>query len=173
MQTGLKIKSLNNSGFSLMEVLVATTIFMVFITVYVTEQGYNISNSTMIREEIIIRNLGESIINDLIDHPPDLKESLTLSPETKTFEEDKNYEYTLEYERFEIPKLSNIQGEEEEQEDANASGVEAKLFEELKKNMKELIWQVRVTVVNKETGFEYSLAAWLLNPKAKVEISPK
>ena len=65
-------------GFSLLEVMIAMTVFSVFVAVYVTSQGYNISDSTLMREELMLQTLCENKINEIIISPPELRDSLTL-----------------------------------------------------------------------------------------------
>ena len=174
-------KFLNIRGFTILEVLIALTIFAVFISVFVTSQGGNLADSVMIREEIKLRQLCEQKLNEIIANPPVFSESLTLTPETKTFEStsnDKdleNYEYTIEYKLFKIPDIEKITGEaagsDYEGESAGLSGIQKSLMEQIKNNMEKLLWQVKVTITNKNTKFYFNLSTWLLNNDANVQFS--
>lgn len=159
-----------DNGFTLIEVLVAMAIFAFFASVFITSQSYNLSKSGQMREEVRVKSLTQSVMDDIIENPPAFSESLTLSPETKSFEQNPEYQYTVEYKKVVMPDLSGMMGEEEQQaDDGGISGIQKSLAEKIKKNLEEMIWQVRVTVVHKESNLSYSLAAWLMNDGAKVD----
>ena len=83
------IQNLNKSnGFTLIEVMIAISIFSIFAAVFVTGQGYNLLDSSKLKEEIILKDLCENKINDIIVNPPELRDSLTLTKETKDIEAD-------------------------------------------------------------------------------------
>ncbi len=169
------VKINSNKGFSLLEIMIAMTIFAVFITAYVVAQGGNLADSTLLREEIFLRQLCEERINEILFSPPELKDSLTLSNDTKTFEKYPTYEYTVKWKKLKIPDLSKFQAKSTDsdgQEDAvaAASGIEKTLMNKLKENMEKLIWQIEVTVKNKETSFNYTASTWVMNEKYEVKI---
>lgn len=168
-----KIK--NNKGFTLVEIMIAMTIFAVFISAYVVSQGGNLMDSTMLREEILLKQLCEQKINEILLHPPEFKDNLTLSKEIKTFEKYPEYEYILEWKKLKIPDLGKMQGADQkedqlEESKAAASGIQKTLMSKLKENMEKLIWQFEVTIKNKETGFIYSASSWIMNEKHEVKI---
>lgn len=154
------------SGFSLLEVLIATTIFAVFASAYVVTQGSNVTEGNQMREEMKLRELCEQKINEIISNPPELRDQLTISKEQKTFEKDSNYEYTLQWFKLEFPDVSQMGGEGDEGE----SAVNAMVAKKVKDNMEKLLWQLKVTVTNKETKFNYTLSTWLHNTKAEVRL---
>ncbi|MBL6989344.1 MAG: prepilin-type N-terminal cleavage/methylation domain-containing protein [Bacteriovoracaceae bacterium] len=159
-------------GFSLLEVMIALTIFSIFITMFVTSIGYNLSDSTMMREELLLRELCLSKINEVLIAPPELVESLTLKPKTKDFEHNKDYHYTIEYKKIKMPNIDQIMGkseDDEDQESGEAAGIQQHLFKNIKKFLEDAVWQVKVTVQNKQTEFSYDLSTWLINEKAKPE----
>lgn len=158
-------------GFSLIEVMIALTVFAVFAVVFMTSQGQNIADSSRMRKETMLATLCETKINEIIAAPPELKESLTISKETKRFEKFPNYEYSIEYRRLKLPDISKIVKESEEEEDQNGE-IKKRIAKAVTDNMKEMIWQVQVTVTNKETGENYPLSAWVYNDKAKITITP-
>lgn len=162
----------NQKGFSLVEVLIALTIFAVFATAFISSQGSNVVDSGRIDEENLIAQLCENKLHEIVLNPPEFRESLTLSKETKSFEgeEIKDYEYTLEYRRLKIPNFAKIAGETSE-EGAQSSSTQGKVFDIIKKNMEEMIWQVSVTVRNKNTDYKFTLTSWLENSQAKVSIN--
>jgi len=173
-----KIKEHLNSGFTLLEMMLALTVFSVFLTAFLTSQGGNLTDSINMEEETILHNLCLNKINELIIDHPKLTESLTLSKETKSFEEKgfENYQYTIEYKKLEIPVEAMMGGGDDENADAPEQNAANKLFQDkimkqFKENMERLIWQLVVTVENKETGFSYSLSTWLDNPEAPIKVS--
>jgi prepilin-type N-terminal cleavage/methylation domain-containing protein len=161
------VRPLGQDGFSLIEVLIATTIFAVFIAMYVTSEGYNLTDSIQMREELVLKNLCTQKINEIISNPPELRDSLTVSKETKTFEEFPNYSYTLEWKKMEVPDMSALYEEGGEGQQNQFAQMIAKV---VKDNMEKMIWQLKVTVKNKETEFFYTLSGWVYNTKADVTL---
>ncbi len=159
----------SQSGFSLLEVLIATTIFAVFAVAFVVTQGSNVTEGNQMREEMKLRSLAEQKINEIIANPPEFKDALTISKEQKTFETDANYEYILEWFKLEFPDASKMGGGEGGGGDDD-SGINAIVAKKVKDNMEKLLWQVRLTVRNKETKFTYTLSTWLHNTKAEVRL---
>lgn len=157
-----------DNGFSLLEVMIALTIFAIFSVAFVTIQGNNLATSSMLQEETTLKELCEQKINEVIANPPELKESLTLTPEKKDFESNKNYSYEVLYKKLTIPDFSKITGDEDEDQQG-AQAFDKVIFENMKNNIEKFIWQIKVTAINKETGFSFSLSTWLLSNKAKVE----
>ena len=180
----------NQKGFSLIEVLIAITLFAFFVTAFLTAQGYNVSDSQLSEEQLMLQQLCERKINELYLDPPKFENMKNGFKETKTFEENdlKGYEFTLEIKKLTIPDFAQLFGQKggvsEEGQDAyegnymnegNAgqrnSGLEKMVFEELKKNIEKIVWQARVTVTNKETKYSYSLATWLTNYNEKIQLN--
>lgn len=159
-------------GFTLIEVMIALSIFAFFITAFMTTQGMNIASSGLIREDLLLRDLTELKINEIIENPPDLRDNLILAPETKSFEDYPEYEYKIEYQKFLIPDLAKIKGnsEENQSEQDDLAVLQARLFNTVKDNIEKMIWQVRVSVRNKETDYSFELSTWLLNKDAQVKL---
>jgi len=168
------IKKLDQNGFTLLEIMIAMTIFTVFITTFVAIQGSNLRDSSLLREEETLQRLCQNKLDELLLLPPTFQESLTLTPETKTFEKNEGYEFTIAYQRFELPDYGQMQGLNEEdsnQEQNTNQAIEKKVYDQVKKIVKEALWQVQVTVTNKETKYNFTLSTWVRNTKAKVEIT--
>lgn len=169
-------KKITNQGFSLIEVMIAMTIFSVFITVYITSQGYNLTDSMNLKEEAKLKDLCSKKLNEIIVKPPQFREALTLSTEVTTFEDDKNYEARVTYKRLKIPDLKKIMGKDDDESggdsgdgEKGSSQAEAAFMNKVKENIQEMIWQVEVQVVNKETKATYTLSTWLQNNDATVK----
>ena len=158
----------NTSGFTLLEVLIATGIFAAFATAFTLTLSYNVTDSIRLEEEIILKELCMNKMNEILLDPPDLKESLTLQPETKTFEYNDAYQYSLTWKRFTLPDYEKLKGSEEDSDDENTSPYEKIFYGQIKDNLKELIWQLQVKVQNKKTGYFFTLSTWVTNQNAKV-----
>lgn len=170
---------INKYGFSLLEVMIALMVFAFFAASYIGAEGYNVDSSTIIRQELQLQQLTEEVMNELIINPPKFENALTLTSETKNFEREglENFQYTITWQRLDIPDLSTIQGEENLEEEESESSEDTnqpltnKMFREIKKYVREKLWQVEITVTNKETEFNYTLSTWLSNSEAKPELS--
>lgn len=163
-------KQHSQAGFSLIEVMIAVAIFAVFIVAFISSQGHNLFKSSNMKKELALNELAEMKINELLIAPPEFRESLTeASAETKTFDDYPEYEYSIRMAKFFVPDIAKIQGTEEGE--AEPDPLQARVFEQIKKNLEEVIWQISVTVRHKETDQKYELSSWLINDKAQVNVS--
>lgn len=172
-----KLSPFNAKGFTLVEVLMALTIFSLFIVVFMSTQGYNITTSTRMKDELEMHNIAEYKINEAILTHPTLSDSRTEIIEEKSFEETKwaRYSYKLEYRKLELPDFSKMMPEDEDQnettEDVQNASLQKKIFDKLKQNMEKMLWQVQVTIIEKESGSEYTLSSWIQNPDARIDLN--
>lgn len=155
----------SQKGFTLIEVMIALAIFGVFITAFVSGQGGNLLDSTYMREEQRLFNLANNKLMEITNNPPEFSESLTTNIDTKTFEDNDNYEWSVEFKTFEIPEFAAATGQEEVPEEQQA---QQRIYSRVKENLEKMLWQVRVTVKNKTTDESKSLSTWLQNDKATV-----
>lgn len=168
-------KILNEKGLTLFEILVAFVLFSVFYVVFIGSQRDSQSDSTYMAEELILHNLCENVINDILFSPPPLNLALTLVAETSRFEDSNlsDFEYTVEYKQFELPNFFEIFQDQQGSEEEGAKNPQMQylniLFKQIKENIKEALWQVRVTVTNKITGGKFSLSSWIRNPNFEIE----
>jgi prepilin-type N-terminal cleavage/methylation domain-containing protein len=161
----------NNSGFTLMEVMIALVIFSVFATAFVTGQGYNLLDSSKLKEELLMKDFCENKINEIIINPPELRDSLTLSKETKDVEINNEYQTIVEYKKFFVPDMDKINGNEANDKDESAQAqAEKRIFKIFKENIEKMIWQVEVTVKHKTNDSSFKLSAWIYNKNADVQI---
>ena len=179
------LRIFTQEGFSLLEVLTAVLLFSVFYLVYATSERINLLGSSQWQKEMVMLQLSEEIITDTLNKPPPLNDSLTLIPETKNFEDSQwqDYEYKVEWKRFELPSnfsdllLSAGGSEDGKEEDTNTSSANnpnasilKQVFTQVQTNLKNLIWQIQVTVTEKSTKEKYVLSTWFRNPDAKVQV---
>ena len=183
----------NERGFSLLEVMIAFVLFTLFITAFLTSTGYNVADSTLSEEQLLLQSLCERKINELFLDPPKFENLLSNGlKETKTFPETpfSGYEYTLEIKKLMLPDFAQLMGQkggtsEEGQEsyegdyfkeeggsrNSNNAGIEKLVFEEMRKNIEKIVWQARVTVTNKETKQSWALSTYLTNYNEKVQLN--
>jgi prepilin-type N-terminal cleavage/methylation domain-containing protein len=183
------MKLLRDKGFSLLEVMIAITLFAFFITAFLSSQGYNVSDSALSEEQLMLQQLAETKINELHLDPPKFSNATANMKETKRFEgqELQNYEYTLEVKKLTIPDFGQLFAQKgnaaEEAQDAyqgsymnqagpqRNSGLEKMVFDQMKKNIEKIMWQARVTVTNKDTGYNFSLSTFLTNYNEQVQLN--
>ncbi len=166
---------IGNKGFSLMEVMIAMTMFSVFISAYLISQGGNIASSTLMSEEILLKNLAIEKINETILDPPVFTESLDGKKDTKTFDAPNDgYSYEVYFKKLEVPDFEEVLmgGKSDDIKDNNqqVDAIKKLVFTQLKENIEKIIWQVQVTITNKETGFNFTLSTWIMNPDQPVEL---
>ena len=162
----------NNSGFTLIEVLIALAIFAVFIVAFITAQGYNITDSIEMRKEVQLRDFAVEKMNEILSYPPELKDSLTLKEETGKFERNDDITFTITWKKFTVPDFDKIQGTQDNEDSQNsANAVQKQIFQVVKKNLEKLLWQVQVTARDKLTQDQITISTWLTNDKYKVEIN--
>ena len=165
----------NQQGFTLVEVMISLTIFAVFISTFLMSQGTNISNSILMMEDITLHNLAESKINEIMLDPPTFSNGLENDKKSKKFEDEgyKKYKYLIEYKKLEIPNMSELMGQTEDQdnpnEDSKNNAIKKMVFKKLKTNMEKILWQVKVTITNTETNYSYELSSWITNTEAKLD----
>ena len=162
------------SGFTLLEIMIAMTVFSFFVTAYVVSQGNNLADSSNMRFEYEMKNILEQEVNQIIVNPPEFSPSLLLSTENdyQTIEDFNEFETRVQWFEFKLPDLSQLSGQSGGDETTNNSAetIQTKIFNNVSKNMQALLWQLKVTIRHKESKREMDATTWLLNPKAKVKL---
>lgn len=180
----------NQKGFSLLEVMIAITLFAFFVTAFLTSTGYNVSDSALSEEQLMLQSLCERKINELHFDPPKFKNLTENFKETKTFEEKEfeKYEWTLEMKKLTLPDFAQLFAQKgattdeaqdsyegdyfnEGTQNSRNQNLEKLVFEELKKNIERILWQARVSVRNKETNYTFTLSTYLTNYEEKVQLN--
>jgi len=155
--------NLKTQGFSLIEVMIAMAIFAVFVVSFITGQSYNVLQSSNMRTDIEISELAKLKINEILINLPDLKETIgSTSSHTKEYKEYPGYQYSLVIKKMEIPNYQKLQSNKEE--DASKK-IQAVIFNQIKKNIEKLVWQLELTITRKETSEKYTLSTWVYNHK--------
>ena len=171
MARQLKNKILKNSdGMSLMEVLIASTIFFMFIVSFLTGQSFNLIESSSMKEESILKNLAEAKINEVIVNPPEFKDTLTETGskiDAKEFKDFPGYKYSVTVKKVFIPDFSKFQSKDQ----SSDQQVMKEIFSQFKKNMEKMVWQVRVTVENVDSGQQFFASTWMYHSEAEIEVS--
>jgi len=159
----------SEKGFTLIEVMIALAIFAVFIVAFTTSQGFNLADSTRMKEELMFRTLAEQKMNEVIITPPEFKDSITLTPDKGKFEGNEEYSYEVTYSRLklDIEKLMGVSASEGEDE-SQTSAAEKQIMTNITKNLKELVWQVEVKITSNNSGNSFYISSWLYNNKAKI-----
>ncbi len=162
----------NQKGMNLIEVMIALAIFAIFVTAFMSGQGSNLRDSYMMKEEITMRTLAEEVINEIIVDPPELREALTLRPETRNFEHNANYSYSIEWSKFEIQNILNAltQGNNQDYDPEAVSRrqMQERINEQIASNLEQLVWQLMVTITDNTTGETFSISTLLYNQNAQV-----
>lgn len=176
-----------SQGFSLLEVMIALTMFSIFISAYLVSQGYNVSDSSLSEEQLKLHMLCEKQMQEIMINPPKFTNALIDLKETKNFEDSalKDYSWTIEWKKLKVPDFGKIfaanvtegaAGEDNKYYDSDTSAarnksVENLVFEKLKENIERAVWQVRLTVTNKETKYSYTLARWITNYDEPIQLN--
>ena len=167
-------KKLKNKGFTLLEIMIAMTVFSLFVTAYVVSQGNNLADSSNMRYEYEMKNILEQEINQIIINPPEFTPSLLLTTENdyKTIEDFEEYEVRVQWFEFKLPDLSQLSQSNDGDESTNnpQETIQTKIFQNVSKNLQALLWQLKVTLRHKESLKMMESTTWLLNQKAVVKI---
>ncbi len=157
------------SGFTLIEIMIAVSIFGVFAVIYVLGQGNNVLDSIRIKENTMLYSLANNILNEVVINPPEFRESIISTKEFTKFEDRPDYSYSVEMKQITLPSFEGLMGEED-QEDSN-SLIKNTLYNQIKDNFERSVWQAQVTVRNNGTQDSYSLATWIMNPSAVIKFN--
>ena len=165
-------QQVRDSGFTLIEIMIAIAIFAVFVVVYISGQGTNVLDSIALRENAILQRLAQNKMNEIIVEPPEFRESLTSRRDVKEFEDYPGYSYFIDMKRLELPTFEGMTGEEtQDQEQQSNNAIQKRIYNQVRDNFERILWQVEVVVSNKETERSYSLATWIIDRDAQVRFN--
>lgn len=166
-------KKLNQKGLSLIEVMIALTIFATFSLAIISTQSFNIDSSVKMSSELLLHNFAEMKMNEALLGKREFTNATENDIDTGNIDIEgyKDYKFKIEYKKNKFPDFSQIMGKgegEEENQDENA-GMKKMIFNKLKVQLEQLIWQITVTITNPD-GEEYSMSSWVTNSKAKIKL---
>ncbi len=163
----------NQNGFSLIEVMIALTIFAVYATAIVFRLSNNVSGSMQMAEDLNLHNLAELKMSEVLIGKKEFTNATENDPDTGKFEIEgyKEFKFKVEIKKIEFPDFAQLMGksDEEDADEGQVSAVQKLIFDKMKQNVEEMIWQVTVTVTAPETGYEYSLNSWINKSNAKID----
>lgn len=172
MDQGIKKKK---NGFSLFEILVAIIIFAYFSLSYTAIKHNNTNQSLNANRKSLLAQLCKNKFNEMMINPPVYDASLVLSPKEGDFSDSgyPGYTYKVEYKKFKLPDIKKIMGSSKRDNGGSddqdkGSQFEKMVLESMKENMERLIWQMKVTVTQKEGKHAFSLSAWIKDNKQKI-----
>ncbi len=165
----MKLKS---QGFSLVEVLIAVTLFSIFLATYYSTRSTALLQSRRIREEVVLQRLCSEKLNEVILSPPELSEILTVADQTESIATKgfEGYQSIVQWKKLTIPDFSALITGEEGEEQNPRSALQKQVFDQLRDNIEKMVWQVKVTVKNPKSNYTYSLSTWVTNENAQVQI---
>ena len=163
----------NQNGFSLIEVMVALVIFSVIALPMIFTQSANIQSSINMNSDLTLHNLAEMKMNEVLVGPKEFTNATENDVDGGNFEIDgyQEFKYEVRITKIEFPNFSELIGktEEEGQDDNAQDSIQKLIFEKMKKNIEEIIWQVNVIVTNPGTGDTYELNSWINKSNAKID----
>lgn len=170
-----KFKDLEQ-GMSLIEVITAVFLFALFITAFMTTQGNNIATSIRFKEELLLKDIAEMKMHELILNPPeDFRPSagkVDIEGEKKKFEEIEeypDYRFAVQLFKVTIPDFEKITGQEPDENPNENQAIQKRIFDNFKRNMEQLVWQVIITVRHEPSGQTYDLSTWLYNQNGRLQ----
>ena len=159
-------------GFSLFEVLIALSLFAIFFVVFASSFFHNQKASAELNEEMIMSTLAERATRQILIDPPALNENLSTSVKKESFEDPyKEYSYSVEWKKLELPNFSELMNLNGENESANNKSIMDTIFKQVQEATKEIIWQLRLTIIHNPSMREYPVTLWVKNPDKELSLS--
>ncbi len=167
------VKRINQAGMSLIEVLIALTIFAVMSTVLISTVSFNITSSMYARDDVKMHNLAEFKMNEVLIGNREFTNATDNSEDTGNFEIEgfKDFKYKVQIRKMELPDLSAVMGQTEDEAnrvETQETEIRKRVFGLLKKNLEEIVWQVRVEVTSPD-GIIYELTSWVEKSNAQID----
>ncbi|MAX67416.1 MAG: prepilin-type N-terminal cleavage/methylation domain-containing protein [Bacteriovoracaceae bacterium] len=168
-----RLKNKLQAGFSLLEVLIALAIFSVYATAIIFRVSNNVTGSMQMAEDITLHNLAELKMNEVLIGNKEFTNVTENEVDTGKFDIEgyKEFQYEVKIRKMKFPDLTQIMGnsEEENQQDQSNNAIQKLIFDKMKKNIEEIIWQVSVTVTNPATEYSYQLNSWINKSNVKID----
>ncbi len=157
---------------TLVEVLVAMTLFAVVSVSIVHVVSNGVNSSVLMRDTMELHHLARLKMEEILVQQNKFNAGTENDVKTGNFELEnyKDYKYKIQFKKIEFPELSQIMGQEEsEQEDSGQASLKKMIFGKIKKNIEQMIWQVHIEVTDPTGEQNYELDAWVTNPEAKLD----
>ena len=166
-------KRVNDHGMTLIEVLIALAIFAAVSVALVATVTDLIDSSNNFRNDVKLHSLAELKMNEVLIGNREFSEATNNSEDSGQFEVEgfEDYKYKVQIRRMELPNLAEIMGQTGEQEDRTPSrqlDIQNRIFGILKKNLEEMIWQVKVEVTAPNNQI-YELTSWIEKSNAQID----
>ena len=160
-----------DKGFSLLEVMIALGIFFAMAVAFIDVQTANISSSIRMDSEVSLHNLAELKMNEVLLQKKEFTNATKNDVDAGAFEIEgfENFKYEVRITPIEFPDFSQIMGQKDEDGTRSSNSMQKLIFNKLKKNMEELLWQVNVKVINTVSTDEYELNSWVTKSNAKID----
>lgn len=172
----MKLKLKNESGMTLVEVTIAIFLFALFITAFMVGQGDNISDSIAFKGDLLLKDIAEMKMSETLINPPqDFRPSagkVKVAEEKKKFEdieEYPDYRYAVQLFKVTIPEYEKITGKSEEENPDQDQAMQKRIFDNFKRNMEQLVWQIVITVEHKPSGASHELSTWYYNEAGRMQ----
>lgn len=165
----------NESGFSIIEVMIAMALFLSFSLGIIFSQSGSIDRSDRFKKDLILNNLAVLKMNESLVDVKKFTNATEKDTDSGKFDIEgfKNYKFLVEYKKNKFPDFSSLIGKTEEEENRSGADPQAAIkkaiFEKLKKNMETMLWQIKVTVTNPETKTSTELTSWVTNREAQID----
>lgn len=165
----------NNEGMTLIEVTIAILLFSIFITAFMAGQGGNITDSMQLKGELLLKDIAEMKMNEVLINPPEdfrpVAGKVNVNEEKKKFEEIQeypDYRFALQLMKVTIPEFEKITGATENNPNEDQA-IRKRIFDNFKRNMEQLVWQIVITVEHKPSGATYDLSTWYYNDAGRMQ----
>lgn len=165
-----------NKGMTLVEVTIAIFLFALFITAFMVGQGDNISDSISFKGDLLLKDIAEMKMSETLINPPQdfrpAQGKVKVAEEKKKFEdieEYPDYRYAVQLFKVTIPEYDKIVGKPEEENPNQDQAMQRRIFDNFKRNMEQLVWQIVITVEHKPSGATYDLSTWYYNEAGRMQ----
>jgi prepilin-type N-terminal cleavage/methylation domain-containing protein len=184
----------NECGFSLVELLIAISIMAVFLISFSISHQGQIFRSQDISDEVELTDQCYIKMQEALLTLTPLSEPMTVAPikvqDPKFPDLDISYQWSL----FIIPDLNGSGGESSQSDsqsnennfdenfsigqavgatanDAQSQMAMQQIFIQVQENFKKLLYQLKVTIVSKDTKKNCELSTWVINPGQRIEFN--
>ena len=124
--------------------------------------------------DLNLHNLAELKMNETLLGKKEFTNTTENDPDTGKFEIDgyEEFKYKVEIKKMEFPDFSGLMGKQEDDQEAEgqASKIQKLIFEKLKINIEEMLWQVSVTITSPENSI-YTLDSWIKKDNPKLDVN--